>query len=81
MQHDYDFIVQLHHSVVRDVQTHAIDTSLLSNLALATPISRVIGHTISPFQTKAHWDNPKLDIVNDRLRLSADVRGGTRHIT
>ncbi|MGB9281775.1 MAG: hypothetical protein WCB57_17100, partial [Pseudonocardiaceae bacterium] len=81
MQHDYDFIVQLHHSVVRDIQTRAIDTSLLSNLALTTPLSRVIGHKISPFQLKGHWDNPKLDIASDRLRLSADVRGGTRHIT
>ena len=30
---------------------------------------------------KGHWDNPKLDIAHDRLRLSADVRGGTRHLT
>lgn len=81
MAHDYDFVVQLHHSVVRDVQVRAINASLLSNLAVISPFSRVIANTISPFEMKAHWANPRLDIANDTLRLSADVKGGARHVT
>ncbi|MDQ4103169.1 MAG: hypothetical protein M3186_05485 [Actinomycetota bacterium] len=77
---DYDYVIQLHHSVVRDVQTRAINASLLSNLALTSPVSRVIEQMLSPFQMKAHWDNPKLGFANGLLRLSADVRGGVRHV-
>lgn len=80
MQPDYDCVVQLHHSVVRDVQTRAINASLLRNLAVASPVSRAIEQMIPPFQMKAHWDNPKLDFVNGLLKLSADVRGGARHV-
>ncbi|MBV8992442.1 MAG: hypothetical protein JO287_01790, partial [Pseudonocardiales bacterium] len=81
MAHDYDFVVQLHHSVARDVQVRAINASLLSDLAVTSPLSRVIGNTISPFEMKGHWANPKLDILNGMLRLSADVKGGARHVT
>jgi hypothetical protein len=81
MRHGYDFVVQLRHEVVCDVQAHAINASLLRNLALTSPISRVIAQKIHPFQMKAHWDNPKLDFADDLLRLSATVRGGARHVT
>jgi hypothetical protein len=77
----YDFVIQLHHEVVCDVQTRAINESLLTNLAVASPISRVIAQTIPPFQMKAHWDKPDLDLADELLRLSANVRGGTRHVT
>jgi len=80
MRHDYDFVVQLHYNVVRDVQTRAINASPLRNLALASPVSRVITQKIPRFQMKAHWDSPKLDFVGDLIRLSADVRGGVRHV-
>ncbi len=81
MRHDYDFVVQLRHKVVCDVQARAINASLLRNLALTSPVSRVIAQKIPPFQMKAHWDNPKLDFADDLLGLSATVRGGARHVT
>ncbi|HKR48150.1 MAG TPA: hypothetical protein VJT72_00985 [Pseudonocardiaceae bacterium] len=77
---DYDFVVQLRHEVLQDVQTRAINASLLTNLALTTPISRVIAQLIPPFQMKAHWDKPNLNSAEDLLRLSTDVRGGARHV-
>ncbi|MDQ3764997.1 MAG: hypothetical protein M3460_26855 [Actinomycetota bacterium] len=77
----YDFVIQLHHEVVCDVQTRAINTSLLTNLAVASPISRVIAQVIPPFQMKAHWDKPDLALADELLKLSANVRGGTRHVT
>ncbi len=80
MRHDYDFVVQLRHNVVRDVQTRAINASPLRNLALTSPVSRVIAQKIPRFQMKAHWDDPKLDLADDLLRLSAVVRGGSRHV-
>ena len=80
MRDDYDFVIQLRHSVVRDVQTHTINTSIFRNLSLTTPISRIIAQAIPPFQMKALWDNPKLGFANDLLRLSVDVKGGTRHV-
>jgi len=80
MRHDYDFVVQLRHNVVRDVQTRAINASLLRNIALTSPVSRVIAQKVPPFQMKAHWDNLKLDFANDLLRLSVGVRGGARHV-
>jgi hypothetical protein len=80
MAYDYDVVVQLHHSVVRDVQSRAINASLLNNRALTSPVSRVIENKIHPFEMKGHWANPKLDITIDTLRLSADVKGGARHI-
>ncbi|MGH4010371.1 MAG: hypothetical protein ACRDTH_19795 [Pseudonocardiaceae bacterium] len=76
----YDFVVQLRHEVLQDVQTRAINASLLTNLALTTPISRVIAQLIPPFQMKAHWDKPNLNSAEDLLRLSTDVRGGARHV-
>lgn len=36
MAADYDFVVQLHHSVARDVQVRTINASLLSNLAVTS---------------------------------------------
>ncbi|MDQ4033748.1 MAG: hypothetical protein M3332_16495, partial [Actinomycetota bacterium] len=80
MQDDYDFVIQLRHNVVRDVQTRTINESIFRNLSLTTPVSRIIAQSIHPFQMKALWDNPKLDFANDLLRLSADVKGGTRHV-
>jgi Collagen triple helix repeat (20 copies) len=80
MRPDYDFVVQLRHNIVCDVQTRAINASPFRKLALTSPISRVIPQKIPRFQMKAHWGNPKLDFANDRLRLSVDVRGGTRHL-
>jgi hypothetical protein len=79
MRADYDLVVQLHHSIVRDVHNRTINESLLSNLALTSPVSRVIENAIPPFQMKGYWDNPKLNIANDQLRLSTDVRGGARY--
>jgi Collagen triple helix repeat (20 copies) len=75
MQHDYDFVVQLRHNLVCDVQTRAIDALLLGKLML-----RTITREIFRFQMKAHWGDPKIDFVDDQLRLSAHVRGGTRHL-
>ncbi|MGH3808947.1 MAG: hypothetical protein ACRDRU_20430, partial [Pseudonocardiaceae bacterium] len=77
---DYDFVVQLRDNVVRDVQTRAINASLSSNLAVTSPVSRVIVQMIPPFQMAAHWGNPKLDFDDDLLKLSVDVQGGARHV-
>ena len=79
MCHDYDFVVQLHRKILRDVQIRVINASLFENLALASPVSRVIAQEIPPFQMKTHWDNPKLEFADNFLRLSADVKGGTRY--
>lgn len=81
MRHDYDFVVQLHRNAVRDAQIRAINASLFDNLALASPVSRVVAQEIAPFQMKAYRDNPKLEFANGRLRLSTDIRGGARGIT
>jgi hypothetical protein len=72
-------VVQLHRNVVRDVQIRVINASLFENLALDSPVMRVIAQEIPPFQMKAHWDNPKLEFANDLLRLSMDIKGGTRY--
>jgi hypothetical protein len=78
-QSDYDFVLQLRCDVLRDVQTRVLNASLLTNLVLASPISRVLAQTVSPFQMKAHWAKPELDIGKDVVKLSADVHGGARY--
>ncbi len=40
MHHDYDFVVQFRHSVVRDIHARAVNASFLTNLTFATPVSR-----------------------------------------
>jgi hypothetical protein len=78
-QSDYDFLLQLHCGVLRDVQTRVINASLLTNLALTSPISRVLAQTVTPFPMKAHWAKPELEITEDSVKLSADVAGGARY--
>jgi hypothetical protein len=75
----YDFVVQLHHDVVCDAQARAINTSLLTNLAGPSPLSRAIAQVIPPFEMKARWDKPDLALTDELLKLSANVRGGIRH--
>lgn len=79
MYRDYDFVVQLHRNVVRDAQMRVINASLFDNLAVDSPVMRVIAQEIPPFQMKAHWDNPKLEFANHLLRLSMDIKGGARY--
>ncbi|MFE0028800.1 hypothetical protein, partial [Amycolatopsis sp. NPDC059021] len=79
MRHHHDLIVQFRHNLVRDVQKRAVNESLRDNLALATPVTRVVAQRIPPFQAKAHWDSPDLAIAGECLRLSAKIRGGARH--
>ena len=52
---------------------------LLTNLALTSPISRVLAQTVTPFQMKAHWAKPGLELAEDMVTISADVAGGTRY--
>jgi hypothetical protein len=78
-QPDYDFVLQLRCDVLRRVQNRVLNASLLTNRALASPVSRVLAQTVSPFQMKAHWAKPELDIDEDRVRLSVDVQGGARY--
>jgi hypothetical protein len=78
MQNDYDFVVQLGRDVVCDVQTRTINASLLRNLHMTSPFSRVVAQRLPPFQMKVHWGNPKLDYGDDLLKLSVDVQGGVR---
>src|SRR5262245_29064134 len=77
---EYDLVIQSRLDVMRDAQRRAIDASPLSNLVLTSPISRVIAQSAPPFQMKAHWAAPRLDINNDFVNLSAEVRGGLRHM-
>ncbi|MFE0109871.1 hypothetical protein ACFWX6_12020, partial [Amycolatopsis sp. NPDC059019] len=56
-----------------------MNESLRDNLALATPVTRVVAHRIPPFQAKAHWESPELAVAGECLRLSVKVRGGARH--
>ncbi|MFD2465666.1 hypothetical protein ACFSYJ_44155, partial [Amycolatopsis samaneae] len=72
-------VIQFRHNLVRDVQKRAVDESLRDNLAIATPVSRVLAERIPPFQVKAHWDSPELAVAGECLRLSARLRGGARY--
>lgn len=78
-QLDYDFVLQLNCDVLRDVQTRVLNASLFTNLALSSPISRVLAQTVAPFQMKAHWAKPDLNIAEDVVKVSADVAGGARY--
>jgi hypothetical protein len=78
-QPDYDFVVQLSCDVLRNAQTRVLNASLLTNLALTSPISRVLAQTVTPFQMKAHWAKPELKITKDMVVLSVDVAGGARY--
>ena len=51
MYRDYDFVVQLHRNILRDVQIRAINASLFENLALDSPVSRAIAQEIPPIGT------------------------------
>jgi hypothetical protein len=62
-----------------ECQTRVVNASLFDNLNLTSPVSRVITQKV-PVSDKAHWANPKFDFANDLARLSADLRGSTRHI-
>jgi hypothetical protein len=46
MQNGYDFVVQLGRDVVRDVQIRTINASLLRNLHITSPFSRVVAQRI-----------------------------------
>jgi hypothetical protein len=80
LQPDHDFLLQLSSEVLRDAQIRVINASLLTNLALTSPISRLLAQTIKPFQMKAHWSNPSLEIAEGAVKLSVDVQGGARSL-
>src|SRR5262249_26147860 len=77
---DYDLLFEYRWDVVRDVRTRVINSSLLTSLAVNSPVSRVIVQAVPPLQMKAHWAEPELEIVGDVLKVSADVSGGVRHV-
>src|SRR5262249_57622427 len=77
---DYDLLFEYRWDVVRDVRTRVINSSLLTSLAVNSPVSRVIVQAVPPLQMKAHWAEPELEIAGDVLKVSADVSGGVRHV-
>ncbi len=76
---DYDIVLQLSSDVLNNAQTRVINASLLTDIALARPVSRVLARTVPPFQMKAHWAKPELNIAKEVVSLSANVEGGARY--
>jgi hypothetical protein len=77
--YDYDLVVQFRLDVAQDAQKRSINSSILNDLAINSPISRVIDQTVPSFRVKAHWAEPRLDISGDFVNLSVDVDGGVRN--
>jgi hypothetical protein len=76
---DRDLVWQYDWDTVRDLQLRVINASLVTNLTLESPVSRVLAQVIPPFQIRAHWAEPAVDLAGDQVRISTQIRGGVRH--
>jgi hypothetical protein len=75
-----DLMFQYSWDCVRDLRIRVLNASLLTNVAVTSPLSRVIVQPIAPWQLRAQWAGPTLDIDGARVTLSADVSGGVRDV-
>lgn len=77
----FDIMLQYKQEIVNDIFVRVLNESLVTNLYLKSPISRLIDEPLPPTQVKAWWDNPELELDDDdSISLSVDVTGGARQL-
>jgi hypothetical protein len=77
----FDVMLQFTQEVVHDIFVRVLNESLVTNLHLKSPISRLIDEPLPPTQVKAWWDKPELELDDDdSISLSVDVTGGARQL-
>jgi hypothetical protein len=78
MHNEHDFVVQLRHELISDIQLRVIDQSIARRTVLTSPITRVVQSRSPLIRMRAHWDDPRLEFADQKLRLAARIRGGAR---
>jgi hypothetical protein len=77
----FDVMLQFTQEIVNDIFVRVLNESLVTNLHLKSPISRLIDEPLPPTQVKAWWDKPELELDDDdSISLSVDVTGGARQL-
>jgi hypothetical protein len=76
----YDLVVQYGGEVARDVQARVVNAAVLSDVALPSPLSRLLSDIAPPFQLRAQWAEPGVWLADGALALVATVQGGVRHV-
>ncbi len=77
----FEVMLQFTQEIVNDIFVRVLNESLVTNLHLKSPISRLIDEPLPPTQVKAWWDKPELELdADDSISLSVDVTGGARQL-
>src|SRR5215467_547211 len=77
----FDVMLQFTQDIVNDIFVRILNESLVTNLHLKSPLSRLIDEPLPPTQVKAWWDKPELELDDDdSISLSVDVTGGARQL-
>src|SRR5712691_3229111 len=79
----FDVMLQFKQDIINDILVRVLNESLITNLYLKSPLSRLIDEPVPPMQVKAWWDKPELELDDDdSISLSVEVTGGARqHVT
>src|SRR6266851_188876 len=77
----FDVMLQFKQDIINDILIRVLNESLLTNLHLKSPISRLIEQPIPTAEVKAYWDKPDLALSEDNtISLSVEVNGGARQL-
>jgi len=77
----FEVMLQFKQDILNDILVRVLNESLISNLSLKSPISRLIDEPVPPTQVKVWWDKPELELDDDdSISLSVEVTGGARQL-
>ena len=77
----FDVMLQFKQDIINDILVRVLNESLITNLHLKSPLSRLINEPVPPTQVKVWWDKPELEFDDaDSMSLSVDVTGGARQL-
>jgi hypothetical protein len=77
----FDVMLQFKQDIINDILVRVLNESLITNLHLKSPLSRLIDEPLPPTQVKVWWDKPELELDDDdSINLSVEVTGGARQL-
>ncbi len=77
----FDVMLQFKQDIINDILVRVLNESLITNLHLKSPLSRLIDEPVPPTQVKVWWDKPELELDDaDSISLSVEVTGGARQL-
>src|SRR5712691_11281635 len=77
----FDVMLQFKQDIINDILVRVLNESLITDLHLKSPLTRLIDEPVPPTQFKVWWDKPEIELDDaDSISLSVNVTGGARQL-